>query len=301
MSTGLVTGAGSFVGASIALLLAEKLGGVTATFRSPTQWSDLLAQNESVKLLQVDLNEQNLVSKFPSYFDFVVHCAAVTDHVTISQLVRGNIDATRNLITAVAHTNCKLWIQLSTVSVHGEGINGVISETTPMGELTPVAKTKLMAEILLKNVGQDFAVRCIRLPAILGPGARNHWPSRVIKSALLNQPIVIFNPTKLFNNSVHIADLARFVHALTLKNQVGFDAFPIASTNPITISQATQCLIDSGYSKSRVTIDRTPKSSFYIDDSYARHRYGYNSRSISSALSNYAELELGRGDLTPSD
>ncbi len=290
MNIGLVTGAGSFVGASIASFLAREFGVVIATFRSPTPWSRMLYADPFVTLLQGDLNHANFASHLPPEINFVVHCAATTDNDDPKELKRGNIDATRNLVGAVSKTNCKLWIQLSTISVHGDDFNGVISERTPINDPRPYGVTKRSAEKLLEDASEHFAVRCLRLPAVLGPGACNHWPSRILGAALVDQPITIFNTTKPFNNAVHVDDLARFVHALSVTSHEGFDAFPIASTDPISIAQAAQCVIDAVCSRSVVTVDPTPRPSFYIDDSYARHRYGYNSRSISLALRDYASL-----------
>ena len=175
---------------------------------------------------------------------------------------------------------------------HGANSNGSISRTAPIGESVPYGASKRAAEELLEEASDRFAVRCLRLPAILGLGARGHWPSRVLEAAIAGKPVTIFNPEELFNNAVHIDDLSAFVHHLGEAELVGFDAFPIASDKPITVAEAAQAVIDSAGSESVVALDGSPRPSFYVDDAYARSTYGYRTRSIRSALRDYEQLAI---------
>ena len=290
VARGLVTGTGSFAGASVALALAEKSASLTAHHRSRTIWSDLLSRHPSITVISGDLNHDRVTLRPDGGLDYVVNCAAATTATDTATLVKDNIDATRRLIGAVLETDCRLWIQMSTVSVHGANTNGSISRTSPIVEPLPYGASKRVAEALLEEASDRFAVRCLRLPAILGAGARGHWPSRVLNAANFDDPVTIFNPEKPFNNAVHIDDLSAFVDHLTEAEHVGFDAFPIASTDPITVAQAAQTLIDSAGSGTVVTIDNSPRPSFYVDDAYARSSYGYASRSTYAALRDYARL-----------
>ncbi len=226
----------------------------------------------------------------PEDLDVVVHCAASAGGRDIRDLVRSNVEATARLAAAVAETDCRLWIQLSTVSIHGEAFDGVLDEASDIGDVSEYGETKRVAESLLQEGRGAFAVRCLRLPAVLSPGARRHWPARVLAAANRNEPISIFNQDMPFNNAVHIDDLTQFIVHLAKTEQTGFDAFPIASTEPITVAEAAQVLIDSAGSGSVVTVDSSPRPSFYVDDAYARSSYGYASRSTYAALRDYGRL-----------
>jgi len=228
----------------------------------------------------------------PEDLDVVVHCAASAGGRGTRDLVRSNVEATARLAAAVAETDCRLWIQLSTVSVHGEAFDGVLDEASDSSDLSEYGETKRVAESLLQGSGA-FGVRCLRLPAVLSPGARRHWPARVLAAAKRNEPIRIFNQDLLFNNAVHIDDVTEFIVHLAKTEQNGFDAFPVASADPITVAEAAQVLIDSSGSESVVVVDSSPRPSFYVDDAYARSIYGYETRSIRAALRDYARMDQG--------
>jgi len=78
---------------------------------------------------------------------------------------------------------------------------------------------------------------------------------------------------------------------------IAFDAFAIASAEPITVAEAAQTLINSAGSDSVVAVDSNPRPSFYVDDAYARSSYGYETRFIRAALRDYALTRYAR----PSD
>jgi NAD(P)-dependent dehydrogenase (short-subunit alcohol dehydrogenase family) len=60
VASGLVTGTGSFVGASVALALAEEGASVPAHHRSRTMWSDLLGSHDSITVISCDLNHDRM-------------------------------------------------------------------------------------------------------------------------------------------------------------------------------------------------------------------------------------------------
>ena len=104
----------------------------------------------------------------------------------------------------------------------------------------------------------------LRLPAILGKGARRHWLANIILSAQQNKEIHIFNPHAPYNNAIHIQDLCEFIDALLQQSFSGFNPLNLAAKNYISIEKIIEKVKYSFDSSSNVIIDPTQRHSFTI-------------------------------------
>lgn len=280
----LVTGVGSGVGSSIARALASSGVPVLGTFRTPTPAAMQLVDLPDISLFQGDLRDESHLVAVSTGVRAVVHCAAATDCKEMSELVDANVQVVQGLLRHAANADVQTWIQLSTVSVHGEVRAGALDRSTGFVNPSPYGLSKRIAEVLLQEASEAMSVRCLRLPAVLAPGARHHWLARVIANALLSEPIAVHSDALLFNNTVHIDDLCAFVISLLARPRPGFDVFPIASRESVSVLDLVSRIIEWTGSESRIVEDQVAHNSFVIDDTYARNHYSYTSRTTVEAV-----------------
>ena len=125
----LITGAGGYVGKFLAQSLAEQKHEVWALYRrtSPVHMETL----QQVRWVQHDLgiNAEELEP-----VDVIIHTATVHPYSRQSpnavDYVDSNINATRNLLDYAVSCSAKLFIYLSTVSIHGNVLVQELRENT---------------------------------------------------------------------------------------------------------------------------------------------------------------------------
>ena len=283
----LVTGVGSYVGASIAQGLVLDGYRVIGLVRSPSPFTRALRGSPGIEFCEGDLCHPDLRSRLPLDVDAVVNCAAAAPNRPMRALIEDNVVATERLLDLALSRSFRAWVQFSSVSVHGEITGGILGSGTRVVNPSPYGATKLLADLILSESASEIAVRVLRLPAILGGGATGHWLSRVLRSARAGDDIGIVHPTNLFNNAIHLADLRRLVSGLLNSDLTGFDAFPVASREPAPVAELVRAVVDLTNSESVIEVISNGGSSFTIDDEYARSRYGYESMTIREAVRQY--------------
>lgn len=80
-----------------------------------------------INAIEADITDDNLDEKLSAYeFDTVINCAAIVKHFAVGDLIeRVNVGGVKNLISLCKSRDIKL-IQVSTVSVAGESVNGSV-------------------------------------------------------------------------------------------------------------------------------------------------------------------------------
>lgn len=285
-----VTGVASPVGDRIARSLATAGATVTGCFRGRSSSLDVLGEVPGLTLMQGNLLDAGFTQALPP-MDAVVHCAARTDAAPVSTMLESNVLATQQLADSAIQLGCRTWIQMSTISVHGLVSSKVIDRSTGFMNLSAYGHTKRLAEMLLEDRSRDLGVKSLRLPAVLVPRAKSHWPARTLALARSNSPITLHNPNSLFNGVVHIDDLSLFILKLLSGKVVGFDAFPLATRTPISIQDVVKQIFQKVESGSVVVCLDSNERPTRINDSYARKSLGYSSKSVAQAIDEYIESE----------
>jgi nucleoside-diphosphate-sugar epimerase len=185
----------------------------------------------------------------------------------------------------------KRLIHFSTVSIHGEVTSPVLDLNYGGSNLSTYGITKKDGELVLKNSTFQGEILALRLPAVVGRGAKSHWLANVLRKALAGEEIVFDNPESLFNNVVHVSDLCRFIARLLNSEGNGFHGFPLASEEPIKISDVVDRMIEVLNSKSLLRPRIIQRPTFIIDDSFARTNFGYKSMTAIEAVSEYTLSE----------
>ena len=150
--------------------------------------------------------EEDGILFFPSFHD-----SLTCDEIDFQ---RNNTDLTRGLVNYAINAGARLFIFFSTISVYGSIGSSIVSEETPCKDPDPYSLSKLESEAYLAENQHAISSLSLRLPSVMGPGARYGWLTGVVAKMRRNEAVTFVNPDTLFNNAVHIADLAHFIDRL---------------------------------------------------------------------------------------
>lgn len=274
----LLTGPNSFSGKFVLDLLTKAGHSVTVITRS--------AALLNVDNIHGDLTE---IDNLSSDIDAVVHIAATSPNVdvTCKDLIYDNVLATENLIMLSKAANVKKFIFFSTLSVYGEVLDPVLTEDTIINNPCTYGSSKLMCESMLRSQS-SFNTIAIRLPAVIGAGASRHWLANTVKKLQADQDVTIYNPNALFNNAVHVKNLAQLVNSLLqMPLNDHFDYINIASNGGLTIGEIVTQVKEILGSRSEIIVGNTIKKPFTISNEYAVKKYNFEPLEFSTALTNY--------------
>ena len=288
----LLTGFAGFIGPHIAGALISEGHSVVAVVRRRTVESDAIAQRLGVGLVVGDLADADFLDGLSISPSSIVNLAANTggkgEHFDV--LYRDNVLSTENLLHFAKQRGCFKFIHISSVSVHGRVDGGLLDRAQASHSPTIYGKTKLMAELCLKDGGKGINIVSLRLPGVLGPTAPQHLLTTIAEKALSGAEIEMHHAESLFNNVVHVDDLSRFiVHIVGKERKSDFVAFPLASLDPIRVRDVVNLVKLRTGSASRVCEVTSSESSFFIDDSYARSVFGYESMRTRDAIARFVD------------
>jgi len=285
----LVTGAGGFSGRHIVEGLLAKGHHVTAVLRSGR--GDFADGGKNLAVVAGDLSSD---IQLPSSYDAVVHAAArsIWAGVTVDEMVRDNVLATRRLIDHARRAKARRFIFLSSLSVYGRIEAAVVDETTPVVDPNAYGLTKRLSEEMLA-AEPAFSSLAIRLPGVVGPGSVRNWLTNVAAAAREGREISVFNPQAAFNNAVHISDLVAFAAGLLERDWKGADVVTIAAGGQTTVAQAAGMLVQAHGGRSKVLEKPAGKPSFIVSSARAQERYGYRPTDISELLRRLAAEKTG--------
>lgn len=282
----LVTGAGGFVGGAVARgLQATSEYNIIGVSRKATP--DL--ETCGIRVLQCDLERG---FSFDEPLDFIIHCAAVQDFelLPVKDFIEANLAITENIARFGKSAGVKGVIYASSVTLHGDIRGGKLDELSDRVNPSVFGVSKCLCETILRNYAAYFPTIALRLCGVVGPdaGATRTWLSKVKSQAICGEDITIVNADKPFNNLVHADDLLRFIRLLIKVGFSGFNAFPIASREPITISEVVGAVVEGIGSSSRI-IDKGPsENSFIISNDFATKRFGYEPLTVRDNLRKFA-------------
>lgn len=261
----LLTGAGGYVGNSLVQFFAGRGVEVYALYNLTFP----AHKDTRVHLIQADLG---IKIKDLEPVDIIIHCATV--HPFSRSLpnaldyVDSNINATRNLLDYGISCSARLFIYLSTVTVHGNIQAKVLNENTPQHEPNLLGMTKYLAERVVETYADRLPSVILRLPGIVGPellALQRPWLCSVLQKAIRNEPIRIFNGSSSFNNVTDITDIGNLIVLLMEKWNSGVDIFNLAAQSPLKLNQVVQNIINQTQSDSEIIEEQNNKNSFYIN------------------------------------
>jgi UDP-glucose 4-epimerase len=284
----LVTGAGGFSGAEVALGLLARGHQVTAVVRSGR---GRLPENAAgLGDLMVITGDLATDLALPAKIDAIVHAAGRSPGpgVTAEDLIRDNVVATERLVRHARNSGVRTFILFSSLSVYGRIESPVVDEATPVREPEAYGQAKHQAEELVAANDNSFSSLALRLPGIIGRGSVRNWLTQVLASARAGREIGVVNPDTPFNNAVHVSDLTRFVARLLERDWKGSDAITLGAAGEIAAGEAVRILADAFGGRSRIRQEVSPTRGFAVSSVRARERYGYEPMEIGAMLRQFA-------------
>ncbi|MBI3706208.1 MAG: NAD(P)-dependent oxidoreductase [Proteobacteria bacterium] len=286
-----VTGAGGFLGGNLVRDLALQGVDVVAVYRNARpEFTATPETKGAITLARADLAE---AVNLPQPIDAIVHAAATSawPGVTDEDMQRDNVTATLNLLEYAERARARAFIFCSSMSIYGRVSVPVVNEETPTVEPDVYGATKVRGEAMLAARAGRISSLAIRLPAVLGRGAKRNFLTRALTALRSNQPVAAFNPDAPFNNAAHVHDLGRLVGSILGRRWVGHDAIVVAAAGSTTIRAAIERMARACGSNSAVSFGPSPRPPFAIDCRKAIAEYGYNPMLIDKMLDNYVAEE----------
>jgi UDP-glucose 4-epimerase len=279
----LVTGSGGFLGGHVAHRLAEAGFEVIAL----TRGSSVAPPKSAAAAQRFTVVTADLVSgALPFAIDAVVHAAATSawTGISVDQMLSDNVSTMQAIVRQAQAAKASAFVFFSSVSAFGTIQVPVLTESEPSIEVDPYGLTKLLGEMLLKDVSNMLPSLSIRLPAVVGHRSKRNWPSECLRKLKAGDPLEIFNPDAPFNNVVHERDVAALViHALQ-RGLSGVETVLAGSAGKTTIARAVHILREGTGSKSVVKAVKRDRPGFLLDVNKAIRLFGFAPMNVETAL-----------------
>jgi nucleoside-diphosphate-sugar epimerase len=174
--------------------------------------------------------------------DVVFHLSALVHQMggaSTSEYERININQTLDLAQKAKESGVKHFIFMSTVKVYGEETNNKYSENTICDPEDEYGKSKLKAEIELKNLETNsFKVSIIRTPIVYGYGVKANIKSLI---NLVNRiSILPFGKIKNKRSMVYIGNLCYLVDEVITQQKAGI--FLASDDEPLSTSKLIELI-----------------------------------------------------------
>jgi UDP-glucose 4-epimerase len=283
----LVTGASGFAGSVAARDFALAGHAVTGLYRSRTRFLATLDSVENVTLACGDLAA---AADLPGPFGAVVHAAATSPApgVDTQRMVHDNVLGTRALIAAATRWGARAFILYSSLSIYGTVTTPVVDEATLIVDPDAYGVTKLLGELMLKDVADRLPGLALRLPGVVGPGAQRNWLSGVAAKLMRGETIGAFHLDRPFNNAAHAVDIAALARRAVELSWSGFDAVVLGARGTMTVHEALTRLAAGLGVPVRLGEVPSPKASFILSSERAISRWGYDPMEIGALIDRYA-------------
>jgi len=167
----LITGAGGYIGSALTHYLTMLGHAITAMTTEKKGYAHIHPR-ATTSTITLDNREQLIDWVNATQPEAVIHAAAYNDRIESmhdTTKYSRNITSTINLLDAILHTKCEIFIYLSTITVHGS-YGGTINEESPVAPACYYAQTKYIGELISTWYGKqhDITVSIARLTNIIG-------------------------------------------------------------------------------------------------------------------------------------
>lgn len=269
MASVLVVGGAGYVGSSVAAHLHDQGDQVWVLDDLSTGHRSLVLDSvrSAGRFIESRAGDRSVIESLlrSEKFDAVFHFAAkslVGESVTHPDLYwENNVGQTKALLDAMVASGVKRLIFSSTAAVYGDPGDLEISEELPENPINPYGETKLAAERVLSQYGDDHGLRSIALRYFNAAGAESrlrvgehhepetHLIPNLLAAALADHPISVFGSDydtrdgTCLRDYVHVEDLAA-AHAAAFRRMMqegsaskGFEAFNLGSESGFTVKE----------------------------------------------------------------
>jgi len=207
----LVTGASGFIGCRVAEVLHLGKGWqVRALVHKPGSAARLARL--PVEMVQGDLKSREDVARAVTGCDAVVHCAVGTTYGQRREVFAVTVDGTRHLAEAALAAGVGRFVHLSSIAVHGNEVEGILDETTPVRPIRggEYSESKAEAERIIERAARSgLPAIMLRPGSVYGPFSQT-FSVRPIQYLRKGQ-LVLAGSANLPSNTVYVDNV---VHAI---------------------------------------------------------------------------------------
>lgn len=238
----LVTGATGFIGSFVAEYFLSNGFKVRCTIRktSNLRW----VENKNYHLVETDFESPENLRKAVEGVDYIVHVAGTIAAKDYNGYLKGNRDATFNLLKAAEmyNPNIKKFVFCSSQTAVGpaKSLSEPVDETTECHPITSYGQSKLEAEKEVLNFKDVFPITIVRLPAIYGPRDTALVDMfRLVHKGIA--PLIGFKEKYL--SLLHCNDAVEGLYLATLSNKSSGEIFFLSSETHYSWSYLIDCMI----------------------------------------------------------
>lgn len=215
----LITGATGFIGSRMAQRLHAK--GVALVLLGRLR-NDVEQQRANhLRSLGLTVNDVDLTSEdLSGYLDGVervIHLAAAQHEANQpeSYFEKINVEGTRRLLDASVKAHVLRFVYGSTIGVYGQALDGEINEHSRVAPDNHYGRTKLAAEQLVRQYGEQLEVAVARISETYGPG-----DYRLLKlfSGIQKGVFFLIGSGENLHQLVYVDDLADGLYELATSN-----------------------------------------------------------------------------------
>ena len=284
----LISGAGGFIGGHLAAAMARNGNDVVALIRRSA--AGILDRHKNVRIERVDVATG--AGPLPTgRFDALIHCAAAIPSAVPdeAELTRINIEGSLRLFEHAVKSGARVIVFCSSMAVYGRIAVNIVDPDTPVSDANAYGRSKLAAERMLAELSRahpGLRALSIRLPGVVGAGSHHNFLSDTMGRLAAGEMISVRNPDALFNNVVHIDDLARFACTLLTALPRGHQVTTIAAVDPLPVREVVGILHAAAGGAGEIRY-RSEGHSFLISNEHAR-ALGYRPTTVRDAVHRFA-------------
>ncbi len=166
----LCTGAAGFIGNHLVHALRQRNIQLTCLVH-PSEEAGRLKDLDAT-IIRADLEDKRSLLNAWSDYAYVYHLAALKTSPFPEKFYRVNLLGTKNLVDVILESGVipKRFVFTSSIAAVGPSPKGSsLNEASPCQPVSHYGRSKLLAEQLLRSVGDRLPVTVVRLPLVYGP------------------------------------------------------------------------------------------------------------------------------------
>lgn len=250
----LVTGAGGFIGSSIANRLVLDGHTIVTIDNFSTGYSDNI--NKQITTIEGDCQNPKVINQLGSYkFDAILHIAGQSSaEISFDDPVydlETNTKSTLMLLQYALKTGCNKFVYASSMSVYGNSEKQPVNENVEPSPISHYAVGKLASEHYMRIFSKlGISTTSLRLFNVYGPGQnlknlRQGMISIYLAQALSNNYIQVKGSEERFRDFVYIDDVVDAFLKATSFSGSAYSVFNIGTGIKTTVKQLIDKICNS--------------------------------------------------------
>lgn len=271
----LITGCNGFIGGWIVKTLGQGSCIIGCGVEEHPQYSvdKYIKWNIGEEEIPIDFNDLKI--------DAIVHAAAVIDNNDANMnLIKVNCLGTHRIYQLARHKNVKVVVLIGSIPVIGSPTCISITENTRVNPLTMYHSTKVMQEMILRQLNKLQIRFCsLRIPSPIGPGQKTNTILPIfLRNALSNTDLTLYGKGTRKQNYIDVRDIA-FCISLLIKTDSANGIYNLGSDYTISNYELAEKCISLCNSKSKIIFnglsDLCDDENWIIDSSKIKAEIGY--------------------------